>query len=145
MRSTGKQSIAMPRIALQPLFVRKCLKGQEVTERRASHAFFAKNNGSNKMNVSEWAGRTKFSDFSLGKMDRLGKAFRSSCKTSSNQSKKKDEKSQCELLAPLNKNWTKRNSDHRLNSPPLNLLVGVFFFRPTKLEKTYMQKQSSSN
>ena len=80
MRSTGKQSIAMPRIALQPLVVRNCLKGQEVIESRASHAFFVKNNGSNKMNVSEWAGRNDFSDFSdvlfgREKMDRLGNLF----------------------------------------------------------------------
>ena len=64
MRSTGKQSIAMPRIALQPLVVRNCLKRQEVIESRASHAFFVKNNGSNRMNVSAWAGRNDFSDFS---------------------------------------------------------------------------------
>ena len=85
MRSTGKQSIAMPRIALQPLIVRNCSKGQEVIESRASHAFFVLKKGSNKkkMNVSEWAGWTDFSDVSFG-----GQYVRSSCKTWKNQSSK---------------------------------------------------------
>ena len=130
MRSTGKQSIAMPRIALQPLIVRNCLKGQEVIESRASHAFFVKNNGSNKMNVSEWAGRTDFSDFSLGQMDRLGNLFGAAARH--HQTNQRNH--QCELLAPLDKKRTKRISDHRFNSPQFNFLVGAFF-NPLNWEK----------
>ena len=93
------------------------------------------------MNVSEWAGRTDFSDFydfCLGRKDgSVGKSFRSSCKTSSNQSTKP---SVWTVGTSEQKLDEKNLSDHRLNSPQFNFLVGVSF-QPTKLEKTYAKSR----
>ena len=90
------------------------------------------------MNVSEWAGRTDFSDFSLGKMDRLGNLFGAAARH--HQTNQRNH--QCELLAPLRQKKDEKNlSDHRFNSPQFNFLVGAFF-NPLHWEKNICKSRA---
>ena len=77
--------------------------------------------------------------FCLGRKDgSFGKSFRSSCKTSSNQSTKP---SGWTVGTSEQKVDEKKLSDHRLNSPQFIFLVGGGFFNPLNWKKTYAKAE----